>query len=172
MLGDAGGTSAGELDREGWCSPCPTALVGITHAVPLEEQKMNPPVSSVCLHSPLEDPHLPGGSWGPRLNLGPHYRPSSYRSWWNLLQTLFLQGVLMTHPTVDWAPRDASPVCFLHPVAAMRMDDDMSWMPILLQPWPKRRARMHGCTSNVQSEWMARLCKKELKLDLSTSPVS
>lgn len=57
------------------------------------------------------------------------------------------------------------------PVAAMRMDNDMSWMPILLQPWPKLRAKMHGCTSNVRSEWMARLCKKELKLDLSTSPV-
>lgn len=159
---------------------------GVLHAQPswlgshtighLEEQKMSPVVYSSCLllsqrHSQLQDPLLSGDRWGPHQSLGLLYGPSSYQRWRNLWQTLFLRDVLMTHTPGNGLGPTRHESCSFRSLCSRHTHGRKCFLDVYpCQPWPKCRAKQ-VCTLTVHSEWMACLCKKELKLDLSTFPV-
>lgn len=179
FLGGSGtlaGTPAGELDREGWRSPCPTALAGITHGWTSGGAENDSVVYSSCLllsqrHSQLHDPLLSGGRRGPHQNLGLLYGPSSYQRWWNLWRTLFLRGVPMAHTPGNGLGPTRRESCSFCSLCSHHTHGRKYFLDVYpCQPWPECTAKQVSPLS-VHSEWMACLCKKGLKLDLSILPV-
>lgn len=129
--GKLAGTPAGELGPEGWHSPCPTVLAGITHGWTSGGAENDSVVYSGCLllsqrHNQQQDPLLSGGPWGPHQNLGFRYGPSLPALVEFMVDPIPLERLMTTHPPVDWASCDTSPVHFVHSVAAICIDRNMS----------------------------------------------
>lgn len=133
--GTLAGTPAGELGPEGWHSPCPTVLAGITHGWTSGGTENDSAVYSGCLllsqqHSQRQDPLLSGGPWGPHQNLGFLYGPSGCQRWWNLWQTLLADPLppecLMTHTPTSGLGLMRHKGLIIHSVAAICMDGNMS----------------------------------------------
>lgn len=136
-LGPSGalaGTPAGELDREGWRSPCPTVLAGSSHCGHLEERKMT------CLFQlPSVEPEAQSAARPSPLRWPLGTTPELEDSLWTIRLPALVEfmadplppGHPMTHTgqwigTMDWVLRDMSPVHFVHSVATIPMDGNTS----------------------------------------------